>query len=607
MTNEETLAEILVTLEKFYGPGFHTIEGLAALLETDATSLLDLLYRKSKPNYSHFKILKRNGSSRSIHAPNAELKNLQRKLAALLQDRHTPKLSSHGFLPDRSIKTNSLPHIKKNFVFNIDLKDFFETIHFGRVKNLFMSRAVNAPHNVATVMAQLCCYNGKLAQGAPTSPIISNMIALKLDAQLQALASKEKCHYTRYADDITFSFTCSKKKLPKDIVTFTDADIVIPGAALTSIVEANGFSVNADKTRIRHKSQRQQVTGLTVNEFPNISRDYVRRTSAMIHALNKFGEIDAERRYVEINNLHAVPLAARQTKRIQRKEGDFFIKVVKGRLNYIQMIRGRNDSVYRKLAYFFSVAVRKENKDFLKSAEELLGESLFIVTNSTDIDVQGTAFLLDGVGIVTNHHVIDGVDHETAPHLIDFTTTENPPRTLSAELIFTNSSMDLAIFHPGEEFASIKSLQLSKRTRLRPLDSILAMGFPSHIKGSAPYINSGKIVQSREAFRSTFWLVDIPLLAGNSGGPIFSSAMEVIGVATMGSKYHDRTTIMHGFLPHEGIKRIMKMPEFIYRKKLLQIKGGDSSKTFSISDESKKLYFLKDPHFPSMILRKQLK
>lgn len=581
-------------------PGFHSLDGLALLLDTEITHLLYILYKSDRPKYNHFKIQKRNGNSRSIHAPNPEIKKLQKKLAALLQTLHTPKLSSHGFLVDRSVKTNALQHIKKKFVFNIDLKDFFETIHFGRVKNLFMSRAVGAPHNVATVMAHLCCFNGRLAQGAPTSPIISNMICLKLDAQLQALAHQEKCHYTRYADDITFSFTCSKNKLPKDVLVYSEIDAVSVGRGLEIIIEANGFKVNPDKTRIRHKSQRQLVTGLTVNEFPNVSREYIRRTSAMINALRKYGEVLAERKYIEINKLHAVPLAARQHKRIERKEGDFFIKVVKGRINYIQMVRGRGDPIYRKLAYYFSVAVKKENRDFLKTAEELLGEALFIVKNIIDDDSQGTAFLLDGVGIITNYHVIDGVDFDTAPHSIEFITTENTSRTLSAELIFQNKSMDLAIFHPNSDFETLRPLQMSRLMRLKPLDPILAMGFPSHIRGATPYINTGKIVQSREAYRSTFWLVDIPLLKGNSGGPVLNSSMEVIGVATIGSKYHDRTTIMHGFLPNDGIRTILKNPDFLYRREILKTKQTGVKHISSRLNGVKTLAFCKpnqvDPH-----------
>lgn len=574
MDNRDTIAK---SLEELFStvpltPGFHSLDGLALLLDTEITHLLYILYKSELPKYNHFRIQKRNGNSRSIHAPVPEIKKLQKKLGALLQGLHVPKLSSHGFLADRSVKTNALPHIKKKFVFNIDLKDFFETIHFGRVKNLFMSRAVGAPHNVATVMAHLCCFNGRLAQGAPTSPIISNMICLKLDAQLQALAHQEKCHYTRYADDITFSFTCSKNKLPKDILVYSELDAVSAGRGLEIIIEANGFKINPDKTRIRHKSQRQLVTGLTVNEFPNVSREYIRRTSAMINALRKYGEVLAERKYIEINKLNAVPLAARQLKRIEKKEGDFFIKVVKGRLNYIQMIRGRGDPIYRKLAYYFSVAVKKENKEFLKTAEELLGEALFIVKNSLDEDSQGTAFLLDSVGIITNHHVIDGADFVTAPHCIEFITTEKISRTLSAELIFTSKSMDLAIFHPNSDYETLRPLQMSRRVRLKALDPILAMGFPSHTRGATPYINTGKIVQSREAYRSTFWLVDIPLLRGNSGGPVFNSSMEVIGVATMGSKNHDRTTIMHGFLPNDGIRTILKNPDFLYRREILKTK-----------------------------------
>src|SRR5690606_16619614 len=113
-------------------------------------------------------------------------------------------------------------------------------------------------------------------------------------------------------------------------------------------------------------------------------------------------------KYLQILKGDKQALPARQHRRIKDNAGDFFIKVIKGRLNYIQMVRGRSDSTYRRLAYDFTVAIGKENPEFRKSPEEILGNSIFIVSNLTD-DSQVTAFLLGGVGLVTNQHVISGV------------------------------------------------------------------------------------------------------------------------------------------------------------------------------------------------------
>ncbi|MCK0549329.1 reverse transcriptase family protein [Pseudomonas syringae pv. aptata] len=322
------MSALIFSFADIFKPGFGGLPNLARLLGTTQNSLLELLYPNNKRNYKNFHIKKKNGNSRSIHAPKKNLKALQRTLAAHLSKLHTPKPSSHGFLLERSIKSNSIPHCGKEYVFNIDLEDFFESIHFGRVKNLFMSSPFNAPHNVAVVLAQLCCYDGKLSMGAPTSPIISNMICRKLDSQLQVLAAGKNCYYTRYADDITFSFTSSKKLLPTDIVQITEGGVGAPGGALLSVIERNGFRINPTKTRLRHRSQRQIVTGLTVNKFPNVSRSFIRRTASMIHALTKFGSVNAERRYLEILNSQDFELAPRQNKRTSDYKGDFFPKVI---------------------------------------------------------------------------------------------------------------------------------------------------------------------------------------------------------------------------------------------------------------------------------------
>lgn len=556
-----------------FKPGFSGLPNLARLLGTSQGDMLELLYPNNNRNYKNFKIKKKNGNSRSIHAPKKVLKALQRTLAAHLTTLHTPKPSAHGFLIERSIKSNSIPHVGKEYVFNIDLEDFFESIHFGRVKNLFMSRPFNAPHNVAVVLAQLCCYDGKLSLGAPTSPIISNMICRKLDSQLQSLAASKNCYYTRYADDITFSFTSAKKLLPSDIVQISEGGVAVPGGALSTIIERNGFKINPTKTRLRHRSQRQIVTGLTVNKFPNVSREFIRRTSSMIHALKKFGPVDAERRYLEILNREEIDLAPRQAKRTADSKGDFFPKVINGRLNFIQMVRGKNDSIYRKLAYLFSVAINKEDRDLLKTAQEILGESVFSVLNLADSNSEGSAFLLNGIGIVTNQHVIDGIDFTSPLELLEFSTTENPSRKLSPPLIYKSKTPDIAIFYAGEEFDRIRPLIISKQKHIRPMDPILAVGFPGGFDSCpSPYINGGKVVQGRHLYEQQHWLVDIPLLQGNSGGPIFDTSMEVIGIASRGSKKNNLESILHAFIPIDTVLKAIRKPEFLYRKRYLDLK-----------------------------------
>ena len=550
------------------GPGFSSLDGFCQLLKDDKKKLLNFLYKNKSNHYVSFSISKKNGTHRSIKAPKSVMKKLQRELLVQLEKFYSPKYSSHGFVAGRSVKTNALVHSGKRYVFNVDLISFFESIHFGRVRNLFMAQPFNAPHNVATVMAHICCSDGRLAQGAPTSPLISNMICRKLDAQLQALAKTGKCHFTRYADDITFSFTSTLRHLPKEIVETGEDRRAIPGRELEKIIQANGFMINHEKTRLQHQSQRQMVTGLVVNKRPNVTRDFIRLTSSMIHALKRHGPELAEARYLEILKGESQVLQPRQIIRAKENAGDFFIKVVKGRLNYIQMIRGRGDKVYRRLAYDFTVAIGKENVEFKKSPEEILGNSIFVVKNITD-GSQGTAFLLDGVGIVTNEHVVSGVLKSMVPHMISFKRA-GEDKEHTAELILSDKKADLAIFQPNAELRSIPALRKANRTTIRPMESVLSIGFPKHTDGNTHYIARGHTTQRRLQVDLELWLVDFALIEGNSGGPIFNDSMEVIGVAARGAR-NNLEPALCGFIPLESLNTFATRRDFIFYKKLYEL------------------------------------
>ncbi len=174
--------------------------------------------------------------------------------------------------------------MRKKYVFNIDLEDFFGAINFGRVRGFFISdKSFNLDPNVATVVAQIACHNGGLPQGSPSSPIISNLIGNILDLKLLKLAGKTGCMYTRYADDITFS--TSKKFFPSDVAYENSGSDWIIGEKLEKIIKKTGFSVNHKKTRMSFVRSRQLVTGLTVNSKVNVNQHYYRQVRAMCHSL----------------------------------------------------------------------------------------------------------------------------------------------------------------------------------------------------------------------------------------------------------------------------------------------------------------------------------
>lgn len=274
-------------MKSFYQ--LQTIDDLANTIDIKKSYITYVLYHlKPENSYHIFEIPKKNGSTRTIEAPNRELKYIQRRISDRLYDyienEQTNNISrntfSHGFAKNKSIITNAAVHTHKKYIINYDLDNYFPSIHFGRVLGLFnKNKLFNCSYKVALILAQLVCFNGHLPQGAPTSPIISNLICGALDYQVYKLAKKHRLHYTRYADDLTFSTNDYKI-----VESFENFDL-----SLKKVIEHEGFSINTDKTRFTYNTDRQQVTGLVVNKKVNIKNEYYKETRAMTNNLFRKG------------------------------------------------------------------------------------------------------------------------------------------------------------------------------------------------------------------------------------------------------------------------------------------------------------------------------
>jgi retron-type reverse transcriptase len=248
-------------------------------------------------HYHRFSIPKRKGGERLISAPKSSLKLAQ----AWVLENILSKLPAHdaaqGFIKGKSILHNAAPHVGKAVVVNLDLKDFFPSITFKRVKGLF--RSFGYSEAVATVLALLCTepprqavtHDGKmyhvavadrqLPQGACTSPAITNLLCRHLDKRLSGLAAQLGFTYTRYADDMTFS-------------SDSDKDVGKLINAVKDICAFEGLHVHPEKIRVLRKAQRQEVTGIVVNEKANLSRRDLRRLRAILHNCEKHG-IESQR------------------------------------------------------------------------------------------------------------------------------------------------------------------------------------------------------------------------------------------------------------------------------------------------------------------------
>lgn len=316
----------------------NNLQGVAEFLGSSVSQLRYILYAIGESDrYSTFSLPKRSGGERIIAAPRGDLKSLQRRLADILQDRYQPRHATHGFVRGRSIVTNARQHRRKRFVFNIDLVDFFPSINFGRVRGIFLGERFRLPEQSATILAQICCYMGSLPQGAPTSPVLSNMVCSTLDGQLMRLARDNNCLFTRYSDDITFS----KRRgvFPPEIGYWTDNKSARVGNELRDVVESNGFEINGEKVRLFENSYRQVVTGLVVNDKTNVKRTYVRQIRAMLHAWRKFGEDAANAEYLNRYRHIVEPGVSDPSLR----------SVVVGKLAFLKMVKGASDQTYKNL------------------------------------------------------------------------------------------------------------------------------------------------------------------------------------------------------------------------------------------------------------------
>lgn len=323
--DETNQKEMLERLKKA-----NSLSAVAELLEIAPKKLAYILYgfpKKRESHYTEYEIPKKSGGKRKIAVPNKALRSLQCKLNVIFQTAYPERPSAHGFLKNKSIKTNAGSHTKKLNVFNLDLEDFFPSIHFGRVRGMLIAHPYSMHEDAATILAQIVCYKNSIPQGAPSSPIISNMICSKLDGELQRFAKKHRCTYTRYADDITFSTNI--KKFPREIATQREGKTFVSNE-LERIITSNDFKINHKKARLQFPWGRQEVTGLTVNEGVNVNRIYIRNIRSALSHWGKLGIDAASKDYF--------------TKFYPAHKGsgtpEKYRRIIRGRIEHVKFIKG---------------------------------------------------------------------------------------------------------------------------------------------------------------------------------------------------------------------------------------------------------------------------
>ena len=396
--------------------------------------------------YSEFKIKKKSGTQRSIHAPKEGLKAIQRCLALILQSVYEPHKAAFGFVRNRSIVDNAKLHVGSNYVYNIDLKDFFPSIDQARVwktlqlKPFNLNKAStaepqyirweefkkeylkteeplkfykgkgrmfsNTPYgtlyvasnfdlekdkyvllgsnslktktgkslegtlwlvnkipdtsrlHIANIIASLCCTEmeverktekgewGKvkrnvLPQGAPTSPVLSNIVCQKLDFLLSGVAKRFGLKYSRYADDITFS---------------SMHNVYQPGSEflkeLHRIIAEQNFHIKESKTRLQKDGYRKEVTGLLVNEKANVQQRYIKQLRMWLYYWERDG-------YEKASGFFLQQYIADKG-HVKNVKPDM-ANVISGKLDYLKMVKGAENELYLKLKIRFDKQTGKNS------------------------------------------------------------------------------------------------------------------------------------------------------------------------------------------------------------------------------------------------------
>ncbi len=298
-------------------------------------------FDKNVPDrYKVFHIHKKSGGLREIHAPNYELGCILYIINLVFKALYTPKPCAMGFAEGRSIVMNATKHVGHHYVFNIDLKDFFPSIPQARVWKRIQVPPFNFLPQIANVVAGLCCTTNEegtmnvLPQGASTSPLLTNAICDRLDWKMMGVAKRFGLHYSRYADDMTFS---SMHNVYQEDGEFRQE--------IKKIVEEEGFRINDKKTRLLCDGQRQEVTGLTVNENVNVTKKYVRDLRCLLHVWETKGYAEAY--------AYFYPLYKRDKGYIKKGE-PIMENVIEGKLNYLRMVKGEGNEAYKKLLARFN-------------------------------------------------------------------------------------------------------------------------------------------------------------------------------------------------------------------------------------------------------------
>lgn len=381
--------------------------------------------------YKEFRIKKKSGSDRIIHAPINGLKSLQKTLSFVLQCVFEPHKAAMGFVRDRSIVDNAKLHVGSRYVYNIDLKDFFHSIDQARVwkclqlkpfnlklhsnlvlqnnvekntkkatkyldkvdaklaktntitlfddyiidenRRLVKKRKDSNRLDIANIIASLCCAEMEverqtetgewenvnrnvLPQGAPSSPVITNIVCQKLDYLLTGVAKRFGLKYSRYADDITFSSLHNVYKPESEFIN-----------EINRIILEQNFHIKESKTRLQKDGYRKEVTGLLVNEKVNVQKRYIKQLRMWLYYWERYGYKKAKSYFLQ--------QYIADKGHIMNGKPDM-AKIISGKLDYLKMVKGADNELYLKLKERFKTLNKEINSNNINTKSKIQNKTV---------------------------------------------------------------------------------------------------------------------------------------------------------------------------------------------------------------------------------------
>jgi len=397
----------------------------------------------------------------------------QRKILGLLEKIYNPRKPVHGFIKGRSAISNANRHEVRRFIFKLDIENFFSSISTNRVRGVLLSQGVSV--QCAQLIVDLCTYNNELPQGAPTSPILSNMVCYQLDVELMRFAAEHNLRYTRFADDITFSgYNPPNALFDSKIPPSGKIHPSQISSKLQNLISSCGFILNTEKLWLSGPSSRHEVTGLVVNKFTNVKRTFVRDIRSSLHHVEAKG--------IEI---------AEQEFNTRYKNKKSLRNVIRGKLEHLASVRGRSFSMYRTLAKKFNRLFPEIEIEIDPSNDELIEHGVWVIeinkdTSSGCLNSQGTAVFVKGIGLVSADHIFwdlpDGIELEISrpKHL----------KTYKVSKAVGSKHIDICSLEHDIPESEFMELELGNNLPQQG-DSISAIGFPSYTRGNNITIQDG--------------------------------------------------------------------------------------------------------------------